>query len=63
MAQSHFGPPASWTMTAVQLALAKAAARAQRHAELDAAKQSMEKLVKCPLDPESLPWGAALSLT
>lgn len=45
---------------AVRAALAAAAQRAQRHAELDAAATSMERLLNVRLDPEMLPWGSAM---
>jgi len=45
---------------AVRLALEKAALRAQRHAELDAAIAVMERLLNIDLlSLEMLPWGCA----
>lgn len=50
------GLPAS-----VQRALQRAADRAERHAVLDSALTSMDRLLNYPLEPEMLPWGAAMS--
>ena len=45
---------------AVRIALEKAALRAQRHAELDAASAVMERLLNVDLlSLEMLPWGCA----
>ena len=44
----------------VQKALEAAAARARRHAELNAAATCMERLLNIPLCRETLPWGFAL---
>ena len=44
----------------VQSVLEKAAQRARRHAELDAATRTVQKELMLELDPESLPWGAAM---
>ena len=46
----------------VQRALAAAALRAQRHAELNAGITQMEKLLNQSLSPEMLPWGSALDM-
>ena len=45
---------------AVAMALQRAAARAQRHAELDSAVTTMGRLLNFPLAPEMLPWGPAM---
>ena len=45
----------------VQRVLRQAAMRAQRLAELDVAKRTIETVLNIPMDPETLPWGAALS--
>jgi len=44
-------------------ALAKAAERAQRLAELDSAQCTMEKLLNFALPPEQLPWGEPLPMS
>lgn len=44
----------------VQRALDAAAARARRHAELNAAATCIERLLNIPLSREMLPWGSAL---
>ena len=44
-------------------ALARAAERAQRLAELDSAQNTMEKLLNYPLPSEQLPWGEPLSMS
>jgi len=41
-------------------ALEAAALRAQRHAELNAATTSMERLLNVDLPPQMLPWGSAM---
>lgn len=46
---------------AVQRALQKAAARAERHAVLDTARPTLERVLNYPHPPELLPWGAAMS--
>ena len=48
------------TMDVVQRALAAAAARAKRLADLNAAVTQMEQLMNVPITPEMLPWGAAM---
>ena len=50
------------TNEVVQRALAAAALRAQRHAELNAGITQMEKLLNQSLAPEMLPWGSALDM-
>ena len=44
-------------------ALAKAAERAQRLAELDSAQFTVEKMLNFALLPEQLPWGEPLSMS
>lgn len=44
----------------VRAALAAAAARARRHAELNAAATSLERLLNVGLSPDMLPWGSAM---
>ena len=53
----HFEMAAS----VVNDALAKAARRAQRLAELDMAHTTIEKLLNFPHPPQTLPWGDAMS--
>ena len=48
---------------AVEAALAKAAERSQRLAELESAQNSMEKLLNYALPPEQLPWGEPMSMS
>ena len=45
---------------AVRRALDAAAARARRHADLNAAASSMQRLLNIALFPEMLPWGSAM---
>lgn len=57
---ASWGPMAAPT-AAVQRALQLAAGRAARHAMLDSALTTMARLLNYPLEPEMLPWGAAMS--
>lgn len=56
----HPGPVGAMSTDVVQKALAAAAARAQRHAELNSAASVMERLLNFALSPEMLPWGTAM---
>ena len=49
--------------SAVSNALARAAERSRRLAELDVAQNTMEKLLNYPLPPEHLPWGEPVSMS
>ena len=44
----------------VQRALAAAAARAKRHADLNAAVTQMQRLTNITITPEMIPWSAAM---
>ena len=49
------------SVTLCNCALQKAAARAERHAVLDTARPTLERVLNYPHPPELLPWGAAMS--
>ena len=51
------------SMDRVQRVLAEAAERAQRHAELNGAHATLERVLNMTLPVETLPWGEASSMS